>query len=186
MARLNLVSQITDSSVSVNTANGKDMGVPGDVKVTFMIGKKHYFTHRFVVYDCLSRPFISGEEFLHKHRMTLDWAEENKHALGYRHEIIAVASQPVTDKPLKLRNAIKIPPRNFMVPPVNCSQIFTGKAMAIPCDELKHRFPNIYMEPMQMNNSECKSCDTVPYMIINLDYEDPVYIGKDMPLAYIY
>ena len=32
-----------------------------------------------------------------------------------------------------------------------------------------------------MDNSEGKSHDTIPYMIINLDYEDPVYIGKETP-----
>ena len=36
-----------------------------------------------------------------------------------------------------------------------------------------------------MDNSEGKSHHTIPYIIINLDYEDPVYIGKNTPLAYI-
>ena len=36
-----------------------------------------------------------------------------------------------------------------------------------------------------MDNTEDKSCDTIPYMIINLDYNDPVYICKDTPVAYI-
>ena len=61
--------------------------------------------------------------------------------------------------------------------------MFTGRATALPCDEVKHRFPNIYMEPMQMDNSEGRSCDNIPYLIINLDYKDQVYIGKDTPLA---
>ena len=47
---------MTDNFVSVNTANGQDMGVSGDVYVTFKIGKKHSFTHRFIVCDHLSRP----------------------------------------------------------------------------------------------------------------------------------
>ena len=92
--------------------------------------KKHSFTHRFVVCDCLSRPFILGEDFLHNHKMTLDWAEENKCALGYRHEKIAFASQPVTDDPLNLKHAIKFPAKTFMVVPAYCSQMFTGRAMA--------------------------------------------------------
>ena len=37
---------------------------------------------------------------------------------------------------------------------------------------LKQRFPNLYMEPMQMNNSENKSYDTIPYMLINLGNVD--------------
>ena len=39
---------------------------------------------------------------------------------------------------------------------------------------------------MDMDNTEGKSHDTIPYMIINLDYNNPVYICKDTPIAYIY
>ena len=39
---------------------------------------------------------------------------------------------------------------------------------------------------MQMDNTEGKSCDTIPYMIVNLDYHDTVYIKKDTPVAYIH
>ena len=38
--------------------------------------------------------------------------------------------------------------------------------------------PSLYMELMQMDNTEGKSHDTIPYMIVNLDYHDPVYIKK--------
>ena len=69
--------------------------------------------------------------------------------------------------------------------PGYCDQMFNGKAMAMACQKLKQRFPNLYMEPMQMDNSENKSCDTIPYMLINLNYGDTIYIGKDMPVAYI-
>ena len=58
--------------------------------------------------------------------------------------------------------------------------------MALPCDELKQKFPNIYLEPMQMDNTEGKSCDTIPYMIVNLDNHNVVYISKDTPIAYIH
>ena len=69
--------------------------------------------------------------------------------------------------------------------PGYCNQMFNGKATAMPCAELKQRFPNLYMEPMQMNNSENKSYDTIPYMLINLGNVDTIYIGKDTPVAYI-
>ena len=69
--------------------------------------------------------------------------------------------------------------------PGYCNQMFNGKATAMPCAELKQRFPNLYMEPMQMNNSENKSYDTIPYMLINLGDVDTIYIGKDTPVAYI-
>ena len=37
-----------------------------------------------------------------------------------------------------------------------------------------------------MDNDEGKSHDTIPYMIVNLDYHDTVYIKKDTPVAYIH
>ena len=42
---------------------------------------------------------------------------------------------------------------------------------------------------MQMDNTEGKSHDTIPfgkYMIVNLDYHDMVYIEKDTPVVYIH
>ena len=66
-----------------------------------------------------------------------------------------------------------------------CNQMFNGKATAMPCAELKRRLPNLYMEPMQMDNSENKSYDTIPYMLINLGNVDTIYIGKDTLVAYI-
>ena len=39
---------------------------------------------------------------------------------------------------------------------------------------------------MQMNNTEGKSCDTIPYMIVNLDYHIAVYISKDTPITSIH
>ena len=162
IATLGLTSQITPSSVSVNTANGDHMGVAGDVRVHFKIGKKCSFTHNFVVCERLSWLFIIGEDFMRKHYMSLQWVPENKHALGFQGETIAVASQAILDEPLRLKNAIRIPPRSTVMAPGYCNQMFSGKAAAVPCAELKQRFPNLYMEPMQMNNSENKSYNTIP------------------------
>ena len=182
---LGLTSQITPSSVSVNTANGAHTGVAGNVRVHIKIGKKCSFTHSFVVCERLSCPFIIGEDFMRKHYMSLQWVPENKHALGFQGETIAVASQAMLDEPLRLRNAIRILPRSTVMAPGYCNQMFNGKATAMPCTELKQRFPNLYMEPVQMNNSEYKSYDTIPYMLINLGDVDTIYIGRDTPVAYI-
>ena len=147
--------------------------------------KKISFTHSFVVCERLSHLFIIGEDFMRKHYMSLQWVPENKCALGFQGETIAVASQAVLDEPLGLRNAIRIPTRSTVMAPGYCNQMFNGKATAMPCTELKQRFPNLYMEPMQMNNSENKSYNTIPYMIINLGDVDTIYIGRDTPVAYI-
>ena len=71
VSTLGLTSQITPSSISVNTANGDHMGVAGDVRINFKIGRKFSFTHSFVVCERLSHPFIIGEDFMRKHYMSL-------------------------------------------------------------------------------------------------------------------
>ena len=80
---------------------------------------------------------------------------------------------------------LESPPRSTVMALGYCNQMFIGKATAMPCTELKQRFPNLYMEPMQMNNSENKSYDTIPYMLINLGDVDTIYIGRDTLVAYI-
>ena len=172
VATLGLLGKLTRSSVTVNTASGQNMGVADNVQVNFKIGRKYSFTQMFVVCENLTRPFILGANFMSKHYMKLGWAPGKKRTLGYLDEIIAVASQEVTNEPLVLRNSIRIPARNCAVVPAYCAQMFSGKVMAVLCNELKERFPNIYMELMQMENTEGKSHDTIPYMIVNLDYND--------------
>ena len=71
--------------------------------------------------------------------MSLQWVPENKRALGFQVETIAVASQAVLDEPLRLKNTIKIPPRSTVMAPGYCNQMFSGKAAAVPCAELKQR-----------------------------------------------
>ena len=183
VAALRLLGRLTQSSVTVNMASGQNIGIAGDVRITFKIGRKYSFTHKFVVCENLPRPFILGANFMSQHYMKLGWAPGKKRTLGYLDETIAVASQEVTNEPLVLKNSIRIPARNCAVVPAYCAQIFSGKVTALPCDELKQEFPNIYLELMQMDNTEGKSHDTIPYMIINLDYHDMVYIKKDAPVA---
>ena len=40
------------------------------------------------------------------------------------------------------------------------------------------------MEPMQYNNPDGKWQDRIPYMIINLEYDRDIYLGKDTVVAY--
>ena len=91
-AVLGLLSQMTNSSINVNTVSGQNMGVAGDIHVTFKIGRKYSFTHKFVVLENLSRSYILGKNFMSKHYMKLGWAPGKKRTLGYLDSIIAVAS----------------------------------------------------------------------------------------------
>ena len=73
VATLGLTSQITPSSISVNTANEDHVEVAGDVHVNFQIGRKFSFTHNFVVCERLSHPFMIGEDFMRIEYMSLQW-----------------------------------------------------------------------------------------------------------------
>ena len=39
------------------------------------------------------------------------------------------------------------------------------------------------MEPMQFNNPDGKWQKEIPYMIINLEYNRDIYLGKDTTMA---
>ena len=138
---LGLTSQITPSSISVNTANEDHMGVAGNVRVNFKIGRKFSFTHSFVVCKRLSHPFIIGEDFMRKHYMSLQWVPENKRALGFQGETIAVASQAILDEPLTLRHAIRIPLRSTVMAPGYCNQMFNGKVHSYALHRIKAEVP---------------------------------------------
>ena len=49
--------------------------------------------------------------------------------------------------------------------------------------EFNKRFPNLYLEPMQYDNSIGKWQYIIPYMIINLDYDRDIYMTKDTVIA---
>ena len=62
VATLGLLGQASNN-INVRMANGQDMGVNGSVIVNFKIGPSS-FTHKFIVYEGLTRPLILGKEFL--------------------------------------------------------------------------------------------------------------------------
>ena len=102
------------------------MGIAGDVRVSFKIGRKYTFTHKFVVCKNLTRLFILGANFMSQHYMKLGWAPGKKRTLGYLDETIAVTLQEVKNEPLVLWNSIRIPARNCAIAPVYYAQMFSG------------------------------------------------------------
>ena len=79
---------------------------------------------------------------------------------------------------------VKIPVRNFAMVPTKCPNMFSGRVEALAFPEFRNKFPNLYIKPMQYDNSEGKWQDVIPYMIINLDYDRPIYISKDTVISY--
>ena len=98
--------------------------------------------------------------------------------------MIAIASQAVMDDRIMVSRAVRIPARHFAVVPTKCPNMFTGRVEVRPCQEFQNKFPNLYSEPMQYNNPDCKWSECIPYMIINLEHEKDIYLGKDTVVAY--
>ena len=62
--------------------------------------------------------------------------------------------------------------------------MFSGKVEVRPCPEYQNKFPNLYLEPMQYNNPDSKWSEDIPYMVINLEHDRDIYLGKDSIMAY--
>ena len=180
---MGLLHQISDSSTCIRTANSQDIGVRGSIVVNFKIGPCS-FTHKFIVCKGITRPFILGKEFLSHHCFKLGWTDDNKRFAEYKDEVIAVASQAVMDDRIMVSHAVQIPARHFAMVPTKCPNMFSGRVEAHPCPEFKSKFPNLYLEPMQYNNPDGKWQEEIPYMIINLEYDKDIYLGKDTVMAY--
>ena len=132
-------------------ANGQNMGIKGSLMVHFKI-RPSSFTHKFVVCEGLTRPFILGEEFLSHPCFKLGWTDNNKRFTKYRNKIIAVASQAVVDDRIMVSYPVKLPARNFAMVPTKYPNRFSGRVEAHPCPEFKNKCPNLYLEPMQYDN----------------------------------
>ena len=79
---------------------------------------------------------------------------------------------------------VRIPARNFTMVPTKFPNMFSGRFEASPSPEFKNKYPNLYMEPMQYNNPNGKWQEEMPYMIISLDYDKDIYLGKNTVVAF--
>ena len=135
------MSQISGNNINVRTANGQDMVVKGLVMVNFKIGPSS-FTHKFVLCEGLTRPFILGKEFLSHHCFAPGWTNDNKRFTEYRNKIIVVASQAVMDDRIMVYHPVKIPARNFAMVPTKCPNMFSGRVEVCPCPKFRNKFQN--------------------------------------------
>ena len=180
---MGLLHKLSDSSTYPGTANSQDVSVRGSLVVSFKMGPCS-FTHKFIVCKGINRPFILGKEFLSHHCFKLGWTDDNKMFTEYEDEVIAVASQAVMDDRIMVSHSVRIPARHFAVVPKKCPHMLSGRVEACPCPEFKNKFPNLYLEPMQYKNPDSKWQEDMPYMIINLEYDKDIYLGKDTIVAY--
>ena len=68
--------------------------------------------------------------------------------------------------------------------PTKCPNMFSGRVEACPCPEFKDKFSNLYLEPRQYNNPDGKWLENIPCMVINLEHDRDIYLGKDSIMVY--
>ena len=88
------------------------------------------------------------------------------------------------DDRIVVSHPVQIPAQHFAMVPTKCPNMFSGRVEARPCPEFQNKFPNLYLEPMQYNNPDGKWLEDIPYMIINLEHDRDIYLGKDTIVAY--
>ena len=132
----------------------------------------------------ITRSFILGEDFLSHHCFKLGWTDDNKRFTEYKGNVIAIASQAVMDDRIMVSRPVQIPAQHFAMVPTKCPNMFSGRVEAHPCSEFQNKFPNLYLEPMQYNNPNGKWLEDIPYMIINLEHDKDIYLGKDTIMVY--
>ena len=79
---------------------------------------------------------------------------------------------------------MRIPARYFAIVPTKCPNMFSGRVETCPYLEFKAEFTNLYLEPIQYKNPNSKWQEEIPYLIINLEYDKDIYLGKDTIVAY--
>ena len=178
VTEMGLLHQVADSSTCIRTATSQDVGVKGSVLVSFKIGSCS-FTHKFIVCKGITRPFILGKDFLSHHCFKLGWTDDNKRFTEYKGKVIAVASQAVKDDRILVSHTVRLPAQHFAMIPIKGPNMFSGRVEACPCPEFQNKYPNLYLEPMQYNNPDSKWLEDIPYMIINLEHDKDIYLGKD-------
>ena len=104
--------------------------------------------------------------------------------MEYKGNVIAIAFQAVMDDRIMFSWPVRIPAQHFAMVPTKCPNMFSGRVEARPCPEFQNKFPNLYLEPMQYNNPDGKWLEDIPYMIINLEHDKDIYLGKDTIMAY--
>ena len=88
------------------------------------------------------------------------------------------------DDRIVVSHPVRIPARHFAMVPTKCPNMFSGRVEVCPCPEFKNKFPDLYLEPIQFNNPNGKWQEDMPYMLINLEYDRDIYLGKDTIMVY--
>ena len=112
------------------------------------------FNCDFIVCKTLTRPLISGRNFLIWNHVTLRYAEDGKFILDYQQEEL-IASMNIENKPqLSVANSMTLPGRYLAVVCVynNLEPDQSGQIYEIePSQYLNEKYPNLCVIPMIHN-----------------------------------
>ena len=160
-------------NVHVRSVTDSNLAPLGMVDCTFELGKAR-FRSDFIVCKNLTRPLISGRDFLIRNQVSIKYSEEGKFILDYQQQEL-IASLDVEDKPqLSLTTSVLLPGRTLAVIQVNSNlePEQSGQINEIePNCSLFEEYPNLYIMPM-IHNIDVHKTESVPLVIINFLVDD--------------
>ena len=165
-------------NVSVRSATGSNLAPIGLVNCTFMLGDTT-FNCDFIVCKNLTRPLMSGRDFLIQNQISVRYSENGKCILDHQQQELVVAISMEVKPHLRLANFISLPGRTLAVIHVNnnLSPEQSGHIYEIkPNYLLTNEYPNLCIIPM-IHNVDLHNTENVPLVVINLLTES-IYLSK--------
>ena len=170
---LQLNSICSLANTCVRSTTGSNLSPLGIINCTFELGKTA-FTNDFIVCQNLTRPLISGRDFLIKNHVTVRYLENGKCILNHHQEKL-LATLDITSNPqLRTTTSVLLPGRMLAVIQINSNlepeqsgQIYDIK----PNIMLSEKCPNLYLVPM-IHNVDTYVTENVPMVLINFSVDD--------------
>ena len=170
---------------TVKSSTGEDMGVLGQVTLTFKINDTP-FIQSFIVCRHMTRHMILGTDFTATNFVGVIWTREGTQKMMHSNgKTIIELPDSTSGVPLVLGHSVKICPGGHLTVPLECTRPVTGR-MDIRMDiGFHHRNPNVYIPPSFINNPNNKyNPKYIPLTIFNLSRGDHLYIGRDTVIAF--
>ena len=160
----------------VRSMTGSNLSPLGIINCTFELGKT-VFINDFTVCQNLTRPLISGRDFLMKNQITVQYAENGKCILNCQQEELIATLDIASNPQLRTTTSVLLPGRTLAVIQVNMNlkpeqsgQIYK----VIPNTVLSEKYPNVYIVPM-IHNVDTYITDNVPMILINFSVDDVLF-----------
>lgn len=169
--------------LNVVSATGGSLDPVGETKGEFSINGKTYQSS-FIVCRNLRRPMVLGLPFWRQNAIGLQFTRQNTQRLMSGEDIlIEVPDHADRGTPIHLNQALKVPPRHYMVAAVDCDVKLRERHTLHISPHLQDKEPNLICIPTCVQNGNERSGKLI-CNLVNLQ-QTPIYIPKGETLGYL-